>query len=146
MTNYENLLAERTGAVLTITVNRPKVLNALNHATLDELEAAFAAAQKDDQVRAVLITGAGDKGFVGVGRALEMILTGEPIGADEALRIGLVNHVYESAELLPKTREILDRILARGPIAIRFALEAAYRGLDMPLDEGLNAESNLFGL
>ena len=84
--------------------------------------------------------------LIGIGRAMEMILTGEPIGADEALRIGLVNHVYEPQDLLPKTREILDKMLARGPIALKFALEAAYHGMDMPLDEGLNAESNLFGL
>jgi len=84
--------------------------------------------------------------LVGIGRAMEMILTGEPVSADEALRIGLVNHVWESAELLPKTRELVDKMLARGPVALRFALEAAYRGMDMPLDEGLNAESNLFGL
>lgn len=84
--------------------------------------------------------------LVGIGRAMELILTGEPIPAEEAWRIGLVNHVFEPAELLAKTREIVDKILARGPVAVRFALEVAYRGLDMPLDEGLNAESNLFGL
>jgi enoyl-CoA hydratase len=84
--------------------------------------------------------------LVGVGRAMELILTGEPIPAEEAHRIGLVNHVYEPAELLPQTRAIVDKILARGPVAVRFALEAAFRGMDMPLDEGLNAESNLFGL
>lgn len=84
--------------------------------------------------------------LVGIGRAMELILTGEPIGADEALRIGLVNHVFEPAELMAKTREIVDKILARGPVAVRFALEACFRGMDMPLDEGLNAESNLFGL
>jgi len=236
MASYENLLVETSGAVLTVTVNREKALNALNRATLGELEAAFAAAKADDSVRAVIVTGAGPKAFVagadirelkentplsakaiarrgqelftsierlgkpvvaaingfalggglelacactfrtaaknallglpevklavipgyggtqrlprlvGIGRAMEMILTGEPIGAEEALRIGLVNHVYEPAELLPKTREIVARILERGPLAVRFALEVAYRGLDMPLDEGLNAETNLFGL
>jgi enoyl-CoA hydratase len=84
--------------------------------------------------------------LVGIGRAAELILTGEPIGADEAHRIGLVNHVFEPAELLAKTREIVDKILARGPVAVRFALEACFRGMDLPLDEGLNGESNLFGL
>jgi len=236
MPTFENLLYEASGGVATITVNRPKVGNALNRATLGELEAAFTAVQKDAAVRAAIVTGAGEKFFVagadinelkentplsakeiarrgqllfsfverlgkpvvaaingfclggglelasactfrtasknavvglpevklgvipgyggtqrlprlvGIGRAMEMILTGEPINADEALRIGLVNHVYKSAELLPKTRELVDKMLARGPIALRFALEAAFRGLDLPLDEGLNAESNLFGL
>jgi len=84
--------------------------------------------------------------LVGIGRAAELILTGEPIGADEAHRIGLVNHVFEPAELMAKTREIVDKILARGPVAVRFALESCFRGMDLPLDEGLNAESNLFGL
>ena len=236
MPTFENLLYEVSGGVATITVNRPKVGNALNRATLGELEAAFTAVQKDAAVRAAIVTGAGEKFFiagadinelkentplsakeiarrgqllfsfverlgkpmvaaingfclggglelasactfrtasknavvglpevklgvipgyggtqrlprlVGIGRAMEMILTGEPINADEAFRIGLVNHVWESAELLPKTRELVDKMLARGPIALRFALEAAFRGLDLPLDEGLNAESNLFGL
>jgi enoyl-CoA hydratase len=236
MPTFENLLYEASGGVATITVNRPKVGNALNRATLGELEAAFNAVLKDAAVRAAIVTGAGEKFFiagadinelkentplsakeiarrgqllfsfverlgkpviaaingfclggglelasactfrtasknavvglpevklgvipgyggtqrlprlVGIGRAMEMILTGEPINADEALRIGLVNHVWESAELLPKTRELVEKMLARGPIALRFALEAAFRGLDLPLDEGLNAESNLFGL
>jgi enoyl-CoA hydratase len=236
MPTYENLLFETSGAVATITVNRPKVGNALNRATLGELEAAFAAVQKDAAIRGAIVTGTGEKFFiagadinelkentplsakeiarrgqtlftsierlgkpvvaaingfclggglelasactfrtasknavvglpevklgvipgyggtqrlprlVGIGRAMEMILTGEPVNADEAYRIGLVNHVYESAELLPKTRELVDKMLARGPIALRFALEASFRGLDLPLDEGLNAESNLFGL
>lgn len=236
MATYENLLVEQSGAVLTITVNREKALNALNKQTLNELRAAFSVAQSDPTVRGVLVTGAGPKAFVagadirelkentplsakhiarvgqelfsfierlgkpviaaingfclggglelasactfrtasknallglpevklgvipgyggtqrlprlvGIGRATELILTGEPIGADEAHRIGLVNHVFEPAELLPKTRAILDKILERGPVAVRFALEVCYRGMDMPLDEGLNAESNLFGL
>ena len=236
MAAYENLLVEQAGAILTVTVNRPKAGNALNKATLGELERVVLAVRDDASVRAVIVTGSGDKFFVagadinelkentplsakavarrgqelfssierlgkpvvaaingfclggglelatactfrtasknaqlglpevklavipgyggtqrlprlvGIGRAMELILTGEPIAADEALRIGLVNHVYEPAELLPKTREIVDKILQRGPVAVRFALEVAYRGLDVPLDEGLNAETNLFGL
>jgi enoyl-CoA hydratase len=236
MATYENLLVEQSGAITTITVNREKSLNALNKATLGELEAAVAAIKSDEATRAVIVTGAGPKAFVagadirelkentplsaktiarrgqelltsierlgkpvvaaingfclggglelacactfrtasknallglpevklgvipgyggtqrlprlvGIGRAMEMILTGEPIGADEALRIGLVNHVWEQPELLPKTRELVEKILQRGPLAVRFALEVGYRGLDMALDEGLNAETNLFGL
>jgi enoyl-CoA hydratase len=236
MAIYENLLVEQSGAILTIAVNRPKAGNALNKATLGELERAFAAAREDRSVGAAIVTGAGEKFFVagadihelkentplsakaiarrgqelftsierlgkpvvaavngfalggglelacactfrtasknaqlglpevklgvipgyggtqrlprlvGMGRALELILTGEPIGAEEALRIGLVNHVWEPAELLPKTREIVEKILQRGPLAIRFALEAAYRGRDLPIEEGLQAETDLFGL
>ncbi len=84
--------------------------------------------------------------LIGLGRAMEMILSGESINADEAWRIGLVNHVYEPATLIPETRKILDKILQRGPLAVRFAIEAAFRGPDLPLDDGLNLESNLFGL
>jgi enoyl-CoA hydratase len=230
------LVVEQSDGILTISVNRPKAGNALNKATLGELDCVFAGARNDKAVGAVIVTGVGDKFFVagadinelkentpltakavarrgqelfssierlgkpvvaavngfalggglelacactfrtasknamvglpevklgvipgyggtqrlprlvGIGRAMELILTGEPIGADEALRIGLVNHVYEPAELLPKTREIVAKILQRGPLAVKFALEVAYRGLDVPLDEGLNSETNLFGL
>jgi len=83
--------------------------------------------------------------LVGIGRAMELILTGEPVGAEEALRIGLVNHVFEQAELLPKTREIVDKILQRGPLAVRFALDVAFRGLDLPIDQGLQLEAYSFG-
>ena len=234
--NYENLQVEQDGAVAVVTVNRPKVLNALNGATLRELNDLFTRLSSDESVRGVILTGAGPKAFVagadinelkantplsakdvarfgqllflrierlgkpviaavngfclggglelasactfrtassnailglpevklavipgyggtqrlprlvGIGRAMEMILTGEPVKAAEAERIGLVNHVFEPEELLPKTREILDKILERGPIAVRFALEAGFRGADLPLDEGLNLESNLFSI
>ena len=61
---YDNLLVERDGAVATITINRPDKLNALNHATVRALDAAFNELGQDDAVRAVIITGAGDKAFV----------------------------------------------------------------------------------
>jgi len=233
---FENVSLAQDGAVLTITVDRPKVLNALNQATLGELDAAVDFAGRDASVRAVILTGAGDKAFVagadinelkantplqakeiarrgqrlfgrierlgkpviaaingfalggglelatactfrvasshavlglpevklgvipgyggtqrlprliGLGRAAELILTGDFIKADEAQRIGLVNHVVAPEALLPETRKIVDRILQRGPLAVRYAIEALFRGPDMPLEEGLNLESNLFGL
>jgi len=236
MAEYENLQIERSDGIETITVARPQVLNALNVATLGELDQAMATARDADDVGGVLLTGAGEKSFVagadinelaslapleakriarygqevfirierlgkpvlaaingfalggglelacsctfrvastnalmglpevklgiipgyggtqrlprwvGMGRAMEMILTAEPIDAAEALRVGLVNHVYEPAELIPAARKLLGKILQRGPLAVRMAMEAAYRGQDMSVDDGLNLECNLFGL
>jgi enoyl-CoA hydratase len=84
--------------------------------------------------------------IVGKGRALEMILTGAMIHADEAYRIGLVNRVVDRESLLTETRTLLRSILANGPIALGLAIECVTRGLDLDLDDGLALESNLFGL
>ncbi len=84
--------------------------------------------------------------LVGKGPALELILTGDPIPADEALRIGLVNRVVEPAELIPTCRALASKILARAPLAVRYALEAVNRGLDLPFAEGEVHEAALFGL
>ncbi len=84
--------------------------------------------------------------LVGKGIALQLILTGATIDAQEALRIGLVNKVVPAASLLPETEALLRGILAMGPLAVRLALEAVERGLDMSLDEGLLLEANHFGL
>ena len=84
--------------------------------------------------------------LVGTGRALQLLLTGEQIQADEALRIGLVNEVVAAAELLPRCEAIARLILANAPIAVRLATEAVYRGLHVPLADGLYLEATLFGL
>ena len=84
--------------------------------------------------------------IVGKGVALQMILTGEIIDAQEAYRIGLVNKVVPVGEVLAETERVLRGILAMGPLAIRLALEAVDRGLEMTLDEGLLLEANHFGL
>ena len=84
--------------------------------------------------------------LVGPGRALEWILTGEMIPAEEAYRIGLVNGVCEPGELLTHVEGIARKILTRGPVALGYALEAVYRGGDSSLDEGLALEAELFGL
>lgn len=84
--------------------------------------------------------------IVGKGRALEMILTGEMIGAEEAYRIGLANRVVPQEELLQTARAVLATILANGPIALGLAIESATRGLELDLDDALALESNLFGL
>jgi len=84
--------------------------------------------------------------LVGKGAALQLILTGEPIDAQEAYRIGLVNKVVPAAQLLAESEKLLRGILAMGPLAVQLALEAVDRGLDMTLDEGLLLEANHFGL
>jgi enoyl-CoA hydratase len=233
---YENLLYEVRDAIAWITFNRPKVLNALNHATLAELSHALDAARDDAAVRVVIVTGAGEKAFVagadiselakmtpvtgqetalfgqrvvhqfetmgkpsiaaingfalgggcelsmacsmrvaskaarigqpevnlgltpgyggsqrlprlvGKGLAYEMILTGEMISADEALRIGLVNRVTEPGDLLATCEAIAKKIVEKAPLAIRYSMEAIERGMEMPQEEGLYLEATLFGL
>ncbi|MBI5369416.1 MAG: enoyl-CoA hydratase/isomerase family protein [Planctomycetes bacterium] len=84
--------------------------------------------------------------IVGRGRALELILTGDRIDAVEAHRIGLVNKVVAAGELAATAEALARRMLANGPVALRLALEAVDRGLELPLEDGLNLEANLFGL
>jgi enoyl-CoA hydratase len=236
MNDPEHLIVERDGAVAVITINRPKVLNALNAATLDELGRAILALKRDEGVRALVITGAGEKSFVagadinelavmtpdggreharrgqhvfdlieqmgkpvvaaingfalgggcelamactiriaaataklgqpeinlglipgyagsqrlarlvGTGRALELLLTGDPIGADEAYRLGLVNRVVPPADLMAEARKLAAVLASKAPIAVRYILEAVYNGVEMPFAEAEVFEATLFGL
>lgn len=82
----------------------------------------------------------------GKGVAHELCLAGEMISADEALRIGLVNHVYEPAELMPAAQALAKKIIANAPLAVQFAMEAIERGAEMPQEDGLFLEATLFGL
>jgi enoyl-CoA hydratase len=84
--------------------------------------------------------------LVGRGRALEMMLTGDMVDADEAFRIGLVNRVIEPEALLETAREMARRMIANGPVAIALALEAVDRGISTTIDDAQILESNLFGL
>jgi len=84
--------------------------------------------------------------LVGKGVAVQLILTGEMIDAQEAYRIGLVNRVVPAAQLLAESEKMLRGILAMGPLAVRLALEAVDQGLEMTLEEGLLLEANHFGL
>ncbi|HEY7513118.1 MAG TPA: enoyl-CoA hydratase-related protein [Vicinamibacteria bacterium] len=84
--------------------------------------------------------------LVGKGRALEILLTGEMVDAAEALRIGLVNKVVAKGELLAEAEALLRKMLANGPISLRFTIEAVNAGLEMPLDEAQYLEATLFGL
>ena len=231
-----NVLYEKKGAIAYVTVNRPKVLNALNTPTWKDLRTAFEDARDDSVVRGVILTGAGDKAFiagadiselahvaafeaeqssrfgqevldlienlgkpvvaaingfalgggcetamactiriavetakfgqpevtlglvpggggtqrlprlVGKGRALQLILSGEMISAQEAYRIGLVNEVVPAAELITRAESILKKIASNAPIAVKFALEAANKGMDTSQSEGLLLEAAYFGL
>jgi len=84
--------------------------------------------------------------LVGEGKACELILTGEMIDAEEARRIGLINQITSPEELIPRTLELTRMILSRGPLAIRFALDAIHHGLRMPAEQGLALEATLFAL
>jgi enoyl-CoA hydratase len=84
--------------------------------------------------------------LVGKGRALEMLLTGEMVAAQDALRIGLVNRVVPKESLLAEAEALLRQMLANGPVSLRFTLQAVNAGLEMPLDEAQYLEATLFGL
>src|SRR5438045_6008063 len=232
----ENLLYEKKGPIAYVTLNRPKVLNALNQATWNDLRTAFEDARDDAEIRGVVLTGAGDKAFiagadiselaqvsaveaeksstfgqdvlnlienlgkpviavvngfalgggcetamactiriaaenakfgqpevklgiipggggtqrlprlVGKGRALQLILSGEIISAQEAYRIGLVNEVVPATDLITRAAAILKQIFANAPLAVKYSLEAVNQGLETSQSEGLSLEASLFGL
>jgi enoyl-CoA hydratase len=84
--------------------------------------------------------------LIGRGRALQLLLTGDMIDAAEALRIGLVNAVVPAADLLGTVTGIMEKILANGPLAVAYCIEAVNQGMESSLDDGLRLESNFFGL
>ena len=231
-----NVLYEKKGPIAYVTVNRPKVLNALNTPTWKDLRTAFEDARDDTSLRGVILTGAGNRAFiagadiselahvaafeaeqssrfgqdvldlienlgkpviaainsfalgggcetamactmriavehakfgqpevklgllpggggtqrlprlVGKGRALQLILTGETISAQEAHRIGLVNEIVPAADLIARAETILKQISANAPIAVKFSLEAANKGMDTSQAEGFALEASYFGI
>jgi len=234
--SLETVLYEKRGGIAYITMNRPKVMNALNKTAVADLTAAFEAARDDVEVRGAIVTGAGDKAFIagadinevatstpieaeqnsrngqalmdliehlgkpvvaavngfalgggcetalastirvasenakfglpevklgiipgfggtqrlprliGKGVALQMILSGGMIDAQEAYRIGLVNEVVPAAELIGRAEAILNQIAANAPISVKNALEAVNSGLETSLAAGLLHESSLFAV
>jgi len=84
--------------------------------------------------------------LVGKGRALQIILSGEMISAQEAYRIGLVNEVVPGADLIARAEAILKQITSNAPIAIKLALEAANKGLETSQSEGFALEASYFGI
>ena len=232
----EPILIGRSGAVATVTVNRPGVLNALDSATVEALTAVLLDLKKDDEVRSVVLTGAGDRAFiagadvgelsrltprtargladaghrmcdlledlgkpvvaavngyalgggcevamactcrvaartaklgfpeitlgiipgyggtqrlprlVGRGRALEMLLTGAPVTAEEAWRIGLVNRVVEAAALPAEAAALAAALAAQAPEAVRRILDVVRHGLDVSMADAVALEAAAFGL
>lgn len=84
--------------------------------------------------------------LIGRGKALEMILTGEMIDAQEAYRIGLVNQVVPPEELMKVVTNLAEQMASKGPIALRYAKEAIHKGMEMTLEQGLRLEANLYFL
>ena len=84
--------------------------------------------------------------LIGKARAMEMILTGKPVTADEAFRVGLVNRVVPAASLVAEAKAFAADLAAKAPIALRYAMLAVERGLEMPAAEALELEATLFGL
>jgi enoyl-CoA hydratase len=234
--HLENVKFEKRGQIAYITVARPKVLNALNMATMGELQQAFTFVKDDADIRVAILTGEGEKAFiagadinelatqgatqgkeyasrgqaaldliencgkpviacvngfalgggcevamactmrlasdnaklgqpevklgiipgyggtqrlprlVGKGLAQQILLTGEIISAQEALRIGLVNEVVPQSELIGRAEAIAAKIIANAPLAIQFVIEAVNKGMEMTLQEGLFLEASLFGV
>ncbi|MBI4459830.1 MAG: enoyl-CoA hydratase/isomerase family protein [Acidobacteria bacterium] len=233
---YENLLLETSEHIAVLTLNRPKVLNALNTRTIEELHACFESFRQNPEIRAVIVTGAGDRAFaagadlnelatysplqarecslrgqavfqkieslgkptiaaihgfalgggcelalacsiriatpaarlgqpevklgiipgyggsqrlprlIGKGMALQMILTGEPLSAEQALQWGLVNQLVPPEQLLPTAREIAKKIIANAPLAVQYSLEAIHHGYEASFEHGSLLESAFFGM
>lgn len=234
-TTWETLLCEVNEQIATITLNRPKVLNALDAQVFDELEAVFTALSKDPSVRVVLLTGSGEKAFaagadinelaatdavtgeakarrgqavfrlietcgkpvvacingfalgggcelatactlrlasetarlgqpevklglipgyggtqrlprlVGQSAALRLLLTGEMIGAAEALRIGLVDEIVLPEQLMTRAKELAMAIVAMAPLAVAGCIEAVRRGSELDIDAAMKVEASVFG-
>lgn len=234
---YETIRMERRDAAAVITIDRPRVLNALSHTVIDELEQAIDAAGADEEVRVLIVTGEGERAFVagadiselesfdtaqqgyehsrrtqrllqkmqrldqpvimavngyalgggcelamggdiilaadnarfgqpevnlglipgfggtqnlprlvGRTRALEIILTGDHVTAEEAYRLGLVNRVVPADQLMPVALKMAATIASRAPLAIALAKRAVYEGLEAGPAAGAEAESAYFGL
>jgi enoyl-CoA hydratase/carnithine racemase len=84
--------------------------------------------------------------IVGRGRALELLLTGDQVTAQEAHRLGLVNRVVPAAELMAEAKKLAAALAAKAPIAVRYILEAVHKGLEMPFPQAQIFEATLFGL
>jgi E-phenylitaconyl-CoA hydratase len=100
------------------------------------------------EVRWAIIPGAGGTQrlprAIGMPAALEIMLSGRQVDADEALRLGLIHHVVPAGEALPEARRVAEALLANGPLALRAVKQAVLQGQDLPLAQGLDLELELF--
>ncbi len=232
---YENLLVEKESEIAVVTVNRPTVMNALNDAVVTELGQAFEDLGKDEGVKAIILTGAGEKAFVagadigelskldclsaiktarkgqhlmfqiewcpkpviaavngfalgggceiamacdiriasdkakfgqpeinlgiipgyggtqrlprlvGMGKAKELILTGDMVDAQESLRIGLADKVVPVADLLVQAKEMAKKIASKAPIAVKLAKQSINFGNRVDPVSGNLYEADQFG-
>lgn len=233
---YQFLKLEKEPPLAYITINRPEVMNALSNALTEELGQAFDEVEKDEEIRVLIITGAGEKAFmagadikevqerdfvlgrkqtrrrqevlnklaempipviaavngfalgaglemaiactlriastnakmgspevnlgiipgdgatqrlprlVGFGRAMELVLTGGMIDAEEAYRIGLVNKVVPLENLMDEVKKLANLLASKPPLALQYAKEAVNRSLEVGLYEGMAHESYLHAL
>ena len=84
--------------------------------------------------------------MIGKAKAMELILTGNPITASDALAIGLVNRVVPAAGLMSETRALADELASKPAVALRYAMEAVNSGFEMPFAEACRLEASLFGM
>jgi len=214
---YSSLLLAREEDITIVTFNRPKVLNALNHATMEELSAVLDELADDSNTRCIILTGAGEKAFVagadinelraitsaaepviaaingyalgggcelamacdirvaadgarlgqteislgiipgwggtqrlprlvGKGRAKWLILTGDMISAQEALRIGLVDFVVAADKLMETAKELAHKIASKAPLAVAWAKRSINVGAETDLVTACAYEASQFGL
>jgi len=233
---FRNILMNKDEGIGFITINRPQYLNALDRTTVEELAEVIDGVAADDEIKVIIITGAGDKAFVaggdinymknmnpvearsfaifgqavlrkfealpkpiiaaingfclgggcelamacdfciasdqakfgqpevglgvtagfggtqrlprliGIGRARQFLYTGDIIGAQEALRVGLVNAVVANGDLINYAITVARRIIAKGQMAVRFTKAAVNNGMQTDIDRAMAIEADIFGL
>lgn len=233
---YENILLTRHEDIAVLTINRPKALNALNSATLEEIFNALGEIEKDSTIKVLILTGSGEKAFVagadiaqmmdfnsleartfarlgqatfrkiellpqpviaavngfalgggcelamacdirlagenakfgqpevnlgltagfggtqrlprlvGLGRASELLFSGEILDAQEAYRIGLVNQYYPLENLMVESIALAKKIASKAPVAVQLSKSAVQRGINMDLEDAIAYEAEVFGL
>lgn len=234
--SYTNILLSKEAGIGIITINRPKFLNALDRITVEELSQAVDSIAVDDEIKVIILTGAGEKAFVaggdiaylknlttvearefsvfgqavlrkmetlskpviaaingfclgggcelalacdfriaslnakfgqpevglgvtagfggtqrlprlvGVGIAKQMHYTGDVIDAAEALRVGLVNEVVSAGTLMNHVKDIANKILSKGQLAVRSSKMAINEGMQTDIDRAMTIEANIFGI
>jgi len=236
MSDDQFVRVERDGEIAIVTIDRTDKMNALNERVIRQIGSAFDSLRHEDDVRVVVLTGAGEKAFVagadigelakmnpttgvatsrlgqgvfasierfpkpviaaiggytlgggfelalachirvassnakfglpevtlgiipgyggtirlarltGLGRAVELTLTGEMLDAQRALEMGIVTHVVEREELHDRALDLARSIARNGPVAVRLAMESIYAALDSNTRQALDHEASLFGV